>query len=227
MSQKNPAVDGYIENAAEFAQPILKRLRKLIHRACPQVVETIKWGIPYFEYHGLLVGMAAFKQHVSFGFWRSKQMSDPAKLFDRGPKASMCNVRAAKVGDLPADDVILQYLAEAIQLNEDAAEGTRQPRTNSRAKSGTRSAVSKLTPQATKTGRGRVVVPAIPVDLREQLASHSPAKKFFTDLSPGAQRDYIVWIESAKRPATRASRLATTIAQLSEQKTLNWKYERK
>ncbi len=216
MAKKNPAVDAYIENAAAFAQPILKRLRRLIHRACPQVVETIKWGIPYFEHHGLLVGMAAFKQHVSFGFWRSKQMSDPAKLFDRGPKASMCNVRAATINELPTDEIILQYLAEAIRLNNDNIDIPMASKT-----------LSKLKPVGAKSSRKAVIVPATPGDLRQQLAGNQSAAQYFSQLSPGAQRDYIVWIESAKRPATRASRLATTITQLAQRKSLNWKYERK
>lgn len=39
-----PEVDTYIETAAEFAQPILKRLRQLFHQACPEIQESIKWS---------------------------------------------------------------------------------------------------------------------------------------------------------------------------------------
>ena len=43
---KDPRVDDYIENAPEFAQPILTRLRNAFHKASPKVVESIKWRSP-------------------------------------------------------------------------------------------------------------------------------------------------------------------------------------
>src|SRR5215471_21392921 len=70
MPNQDPRVDAYIENAAEFARPILKHLRQLVHQGCPEVEETLKWRMPSFTYKGLLCGMAAFKQHATFGFWK-------------------------------------------------------------------------------------------------------------------------------------------------------------
>ncbi|MFZ1743871.1 MAG: YdeI/OmpD-associated family protein [Pontixanthobacter sp.] len=59
-------VDDYIASAKPFAQPILTHLRKLIHRALPDVEECIKWGMPHFMIGGKnLVGLAAFKAHAS------------------------------------------------------------------------------------------------------------------------------------------------------------------
>src|SRR5471032_3099082 len=66
----NPKVDAYIAKAQPFAQPILAHLRKLVHKGCPKVEETIKWSRPFFEYRGaILCNMSAFKEHCSFGFW--------------------------------------------------------------------------------------------------------------------------------------------------------------
>ena len=70
MPGNDPRVDEYIRKAAPFAQPILKRVRKLVHQGCPEVQETIKWRFPHFDYKGPLLGMAAFKQHCSVGFWK-------------------------------------------------------------------------------------------------------------------------------------------------------------
>ena len=66
----SPRIDAYIAKSADFARPILTRLRGLVHQACPQIEETIKWGFPHFEYKGIVASMAAFKQHASFGFWK-------------------------------------------------------------------------------------------------------------------------------------------------------------
>ncbi len=60
-----------------FAQPILAHLRKTIHVARPDVVETTKWGMPSFTYHGILCGLAAFKQHCTFGFWQQEMQAPP------------------------------------------------------------------------------------------------------------------------------------------------------
>jgi uncharacterized protein YdeI (YjbR/CyaY-like superfamily) len=66
----NPKVDAYIAKAQPFAQPILSHVRELVHKACPDVEETIKWSMPFFELRGVILGhMAAFKQHCSIGFW--------------------------------------------------------------------------------------------------------------------------------------------------------------
>ena len=64
-------IDAYIDRQAEFAKPILRYLREVMHAACPDGEESIKWSSPHFLYKGeMLAGMAAFKQHATFGFWR-------------------------------------------------------------------------------------------------------------------------------------------------------------
>lgn len=63
----DPRIDAYIAKAAPFAQPILVRLRALVHRALPGAEETIKWGMPHFTMDGKNVcGMSAFKAHCAF-----------------------------------------------------------------------------------------------------------------------------------------------------------------
>ena len=75
-AEDDPRVDAYIAKVAPFAQPILKHLRAAVHAGCPEVVETIKWSVPSFEYKGPFCGMAAFKKHVMFGFWKHQLMTD-------------------------------------------------------------------------------------------------------------------------------------------------------
>ena len=82
---RDPRVDEYIEKAAPFARPILAHLRKLVHEASPGITETIKWGFPHFDYKGILCSMAAFKQHVNFGFWKGKILKDSKELLTPHP----------------------------------------------------------------------------------------------------------------------------------------------
>ena len=55
MGTRDPRVDAYIEKQREFARPILAHLRAAVHPVCPEVEETLKWGSPFFMYHGSVV----------------------------------------------------------------------------------------------------------------------------------------------------------------------------
>src|SRR5574341_1172707 len=72
MGKKDPRVDAYIAKSEDFAKPILAHLRKLVHTACPEVEETMKWSFPHFDYKGMLCSMASFKEHCAFGFWKEQ-----------------------------------------------------------------------------------------------------------------------------------------------------------
>lgn len=111
---KNPQVDAYIEKAAPFARPILEKLRAIVHRACPEVAEAIKWRCPSFEYHGLLCGFAAFKKHVTFGFWRDRQISDPGGILKTLG-------RLTDPSQVPAEENVAALLRQAMKLNESGA----------------------------------------------------------------------------------------------------------
>lgn len=77
MGKKEKVIDTYISRTAAFTQPILNHLRALVHDACPQIEEKIKWGFSYFDYKAeMMCSMAAFKQHAVFGFWKAALMKD-------------------------------------------------------------------------------------------------------------------------------------------------------
>ena len=74
MAERSSKLDVYIAKAKPFAQPILEHLRELMHKACPEVEESIKWSQPFFSYRGaILANMSGFKEHCHFGFtgWES------------------------------------------------------------------------------------------------------------------------------------------------------------
>src|SRR5439155_16275105 len=115
MGNKDPRVDAYIEKSADFAKPILKRLRKLIHAGCPGVEESIKWSCPHFMHHGMLCSMASFKEHCTFGFWKSSLMKSLGAS-KKSDQAMGQYGRMTSLDELPADNVILKQIKEAAQL---------------------------------------------------------------------------------------------------------------
>ena len=126
MARKDPRVDAYIARSAEFARPILSHLRKVVHAGCPEAEETLKWSSPAFMYKGILCGMAAFKKHCVFGFWKEALLRDRLEgaAGSRG-KAMGQFGRLTAVSDLPDDRTLLSLIREAVGLND---QGIKSPR---------------------------------------------------------------------------------------------------
>src|SRR5262249_50692967 len=120
MAATDARIDAYIAKSADFAKPILTHLRKLVHKACPDASETIKWGMPFFETSGsILCNMAAFKEHCSFGLWNAPLLKDPKGLLQVKDRNAMGHFdRITSLKDLPSDTVIMAFLKEAASLNE-------------------------------------------------------------------------------------------------------------
>ncbi len=106
MPYTEQSVDLYIARAREFARPILEHLRVVVHQACPNVEETIKWGCPHFVYSGkILCSMAAFKGHCAFVFRLGSLMEDPSGVMKtKGHEKAMGHFgQIKKPEDLPSD----------------------------------------------------------------------------------------------------------------------------
>ncbi|HKI96595.1 MAG TPA: DUF1801 domain-containing protein [Gemmatimonadales bacterium] len=112
MASRDPRLDAYVAKAAPFAQPILHRLRTLIPRACPDAQETLRWGHPSWTYRGtILCGVAAFKQHLNFGFWNR----DAAKAAVRLTGGADVPGRLTADRGLPSDAVVIRWVKEAVR----------------------------------------------------------------------------------------------------------------
>ena len=123
MAKKDPRVGAYIKKAQPFARPILQHLRRLVHRACPDAEETIKWRSPFFERKGIICFMAAFKEHAVFGFWKG------ALLFGKKNKGAMGHFgRITSMKDLPGDRELIGYIKKAAELNERGVQRKRPAR---------------------------------------------------------------------------------------------------
>lgn len=200
IEREGPRVDAYIAAAAPFAQPILKRLRKIVHAGCLDVVETMKWSMPHFDYKGGLCGMAAFKAHCSFGFWKASLIFGADAEAEREAMGNFGRITA--LSDLPSDKVLIAYVRKAVELNE---AGVKSP---------TRSKPRKKEPVE------------VPDYLTVALKKNRKALAVFEAFRPSHQREYVEWLTEAKRDATRHQRLATAIEWMAEGKPRNWKYQR-
>lgn len=194
----DPRVDAYIARSAAFAQPLLAYLRDTVHASCPDVEETLKWGMPSFTYKGkILCGMAAFKEHVSLGFWQGRQI---VAAQDRSDDAMGQFGRITKRAELPGKREMAGYVKQAMALIDSGA---------------TRPAKKAAAPKPEA---------AVPDDLAAALRRNAKARATFEAFAPSYRRDYIEWITEAKREDTRQRRVEQTVEWLAEGKPRNWKY---
>ncbi|MDQ6829904.1 MAG: YdeI/OmpD-associated family protein [Gemmatimonadota bacterium] len=198
MGTRDPRIDAYIAKSPDFAKPILKELREIVHTACPAVEETLKWSSPFFMYNGVLCRMAAFKEHCAFGFWKHGLVI--AETDDNADGAAGEFGRITKLSDLPSKKVLSGYIKQAMKLNDDGV---------------------KLPPRVTKAKKEL----AVPGELTAALKKNKKAQTAFDAFSPSKQREYAEWIADAKSDDTRKRRLETAIEWISEGKSRHWKYQ--
>jgi uncharacterized protein YdeI (YjbR/CyaY-like superfamily) len=198
MGKRDPGVDAYIARAADFAQPVLSHLRDVIHEACPDVEESLKWSAPHFTYKGMLCHFAAFRQHCAFGFWKGELVVGEAGTKNAAGQFG----RIASLGDLPSKAVLTSFIHRAMALNE---AGVPAPRT-------------------TRT-KGAAPV-EVPPELAKAFRTHKDAAAKFKALRPSHQREYAEWVAEAKRDETRQKRVMQTIEQLEAGQSRHGKYEK-
>lgn len=190
-------IDSYIENSAPFARPILLRLREIVHTACPDMQEAIKWGMPAFLRDGrILANMAAFKGHAVFGVWHGSEAEKP--MLKSGTAMGSLG-RLTSLDDLPDEATLAAMIRAAMIAIDHGATGRR---------------TSKARPE-----------PVVPDDFAAALAENGPAKKLFDGFAPSHRREYVEWIVSAKRQETRTRRIVQAVQWIAEGKKRHWKYE--
>jgi uncharacterized protein YdeI (YjbR/CyaY-like superfamily) len=213
MPKTDPRIDAYIAKSADFARPILLHLRQVVHEACPEGEETMKWSFPHFTYGGkILASMASFKQHCAFGFWHGAEVVGDDF---QGEKAMGSLGRITSLKDLPAKRTLAGYVKKQRALIDAGAKRGVKPVPAGRGALAAREA--------------RRAPPAVPEELAAALAmrKHAKARATFDGFSPSHRREYVEWIAEAKRAETREKRVAQALEWLAEGKARNWKYERK
>ncbi len=201
MGTKDPRVDAYIGKSADFAKPVLRHLRKIIHAGCPDVEETMKWGLPSFTHKGILCIMASFKEHCSYWFWKGRLIIPQTKL---PAEKGMGNFgRISSIDDLPSDKVLLGYVKKAVRLND---EGVPSP--------------TRSKPKVKKPLR-------VPSYFMTALKKNKKALATYQNFPYSHKKEYVEWITEAKTEETRSKRMKTAIEWMAKGKGRNWQYEKK
>ncbi|WP_175558966.1 YdeI/OmpD-associated family protein [Sanguibacter gelidistatuariae] len=205
LTNPDPKVTQYIDDSEAFAQPILNHLREQIHAHCPDVVESIKWAIPHFNYKDdFMCVLASAKNHCSLTFIKSEFMSDPRFAGGKKVKPGQRFMsRIMSMSELPSDDELAGFIKEAMDLND---KGVKLDKT------------AKAAPNSNPV--------ETPAYFLEALSTNSVAQEFFENQSASFRKNYIVWLESAKTDTTRQRRIDEALEWIAEGKDRFWKYKK-
>ena len=164
---RDPRIDAYIAKSADFARPILKHLRELVHNTIPGAGEAIKWGMPHFTHKGKNVaGMAAFKEHCAFTIHGEGRHGGEDGMGSCG--------KLAALADLPPDEVLAARVNKARERVD--AEG---------------SAVKRAPKPGTKAEF------PVPQDFVAARRDNPRARATFEGFSPSQSRDLREWVSDA------------------------------
>lgn len=185
-----------ISKLEPFAQVICKKLRDIILSADSEIIEDWKWG-PNYYLNGMVCGYWGFKKHVTFVFFQGSLLKDKKKILVQNP--GNFHNRHIKYTDVSQVDeaLLLEYLFEAIDNN----------------RKGLKIAVTK---DKTVT---------VSKDIEFEFKKYKVLANFDA-LSFSHRKEYIQWIESAKKPETRTRRIAQAIEKLEHKNDLNHKYKK-
>ena len=202
MGQFDERIDAYIAKSADFAKPILIHIRQVVHQASPLINETVKWGMPFFDYKGPVCMMAAFKQHCGFGFWKASRLKDSDGLLQGSDAEAAAGSfgRIESMHDLPSDAALIGFIHQMIVLNESGVK------------------------EAKKPSAPKAEIP-MPADFDRLLRGDLAAMDHYEKFSPSCKREYLEWFTEAKTEATREKRMQQALEWIGEGKTRNWKYK--
>lgn len=163
--------------------------------------KSFKWGMDVYTYQGKnVVAWSGFKDFFSVWFYNGYFLADKEQVLvsgSEGKTKSLRQWRFKSAGEMdPAK--ISAYIEEAIQTVIDGKE---------------------ILPEKSQ--------PLAPAGLLlAALENNEELFRQFRSLTPGKQKDYILYIEDAKQEKTKLSRIEKIIPLILEGKGLNDKYKR-
>lgn len=113
---KPKTVDEYVKTLEPQMAEMVNEIRMLVREAAPTATEAFKWAQPVYEANGPFAWVRAFHAHVTFGFWRGKELADPKGLLESSGER-MAHVRLSNLKDIKKSQ-FKAWVREAVKLNQ-------------------------------------------------------------------------------------------------------------
>jgi uncharacterized protein YdeI (YjbR/CyaY-like superfamily) len=192
------SVEEYIEEHDNFSKALII-LRNIINST--EVEETVKWSAPVYMVNGKnVLGLGAFKNHFGIWFFNGVFLKDELNLLVNAQENKTKALRQMRFNTIEDIDknIVLSYIKEAIENQ-------------------------KLGKEIKPNRKKKETI--IPDELNAVLKSNKDLKLAFLSLSPYKQREYCEYISSAKRDATKQTRLEKITPMILQGVGLNDKYK--
>lgn len=121
---KGSSVDAWIAAKASDKADIVRALMTVVNGAAPKATVAIKWARPVFDSNGPFAFIAVSRAHVTFGFWRGRELTDKKGVLEgEGDRMAHVKVRTAAEIDRP---MFTAFVKEAVQINGDKGDPTKR-----------------------------------------------------------------------------------------------------
>ena len=169
-------------------------LRQVIVEVDDSIVESIKWGMPHFDYEGIMCGVGAFKNHVSIWFHKGDKMSNNLNLFNAETDTKkLGQIKFFQLADIDTKG-IQAYVREAIKINIALKTAPK-----------VKAKLVKKAPKKLMDSK----------DLNEALMKNPRAEEVFMSMTVSQKNGYIEYIEESKQAATKKKRIARSVERLA------------
>jgi len=121
-------IDAKIAALGDWRGDTLARVRGIIHKALPDVVETVKWrGVPVWEHNGILCTGETYKAAVKMTFAHGARLDDPTGLFNASLDGGTRRAIDLHEGDTVNEAALKALIRAAAAFNADKAKGRATP----------------------------------------------------------------------------------------------------
>lgn len=195
VADASQKVHEYFDSLPDWSRDICYRLREIVLKSDPAIIEDWKWG-PHYYINGMLCGIAGFKKHVNLVFFQGALLKDKKKvLIANEHTLHNRHMRFTNIGEVN-EKLLLEYLLEAVDNNKKGL---------------------KLLVNADKTVE-------VPKDVKAAF-KEAGVLTYFDKLAYSHRKEYVQWIVGAKKAETRVSRIDKAISKLRAKEMLHDKYK--
>jgi len=118
MTTRDPRVDAYLAPLPAWQRETLEQVREILHRADPEMTETIKRTVqPYFVCHGNVAAFLAAKDHVNVFVYDGGIVPDPHGLVTAGHQNKTARTIGFRGGDAVPQDALLEFFVRLVADN--------------------------------------------------------------------------------------------------------------
>jgi hypothetical protein len=111
-------IDARIKELGDWRGEMLARIRKLIKRAVPDVVEEWKWrGVPVWYHDGMICTGETYKEVVKMTFAKGASLEDPSGLFNSSLDGNTRRAIDFREGDKIDETALTELIRAAVKLN--------------------------------------------------------------------------------------------------------------